>query len=489
MLLLIVGFIVVLIVIIVIYKKMTRTPVKWTPHKVFSGKTIWLLWYQGWDHAPWLVQQVRKSWELHNPTWNIVLLDQSNLSQYIDHAIINNNAKLPAKSDLIRLNLLAEYGGVWADATMLCMVSLDRWIYDALQPVGFWMYHGRDNGAGPASWFIISQRQSYIIQRWREAANKFWQKTRFFYDYAWMDALFKDLLDKDTRFREEWAKVPYIWADAPYQSHMLAEIVSSWNPELHADLQNNPPYAIKLSHHKFPADYAKTNAFVAIQAALSGTEFPLHKMQQRMPLQIFTSDKVLVCPDCGDKAGVEFLAEICASYGMQLIVYDKCDFCAAAPIDIYCRPLSNVGRDMGTYVYFVMTYYDHLPNEIIFCPSNITKHKRKQRLEQLLKQSSNNGCAKIPLGKYGDFTLDEYEGIKQTTALTRPLKTWYSTYIANYNHDMNKPGFCMNGMMRTFRSNIHKHPRQLYYNLHEQLKVANSPEVGHYIERIMQLIF
>jgi mannosyltransferase OCH1-like enzyme len=79
------------------------------------------------------VQQVRKSWELHNPTWNIILLDQSNLSQYIDHAIIKINARLPAKTDLIRLNLLAEYGGVWADATMLCMVSLNRWIYDALQ--------------------------------------------------------------------------------------------------------------------------------------------------------------------------------------------------------------------------------------------------------------------------------------------------------------------------------------------------------------------
>jgi hypothetical protein len=43
--------------------------------------------------------------------------------------------------------------------------------------------------------------------------------------------------------------------------------------------------------------------------------------------------------------------------------------------------------------------------------------------------------------------------------------------------------------MRTSRSNIHKHPRQLYYNLHEQLQVADSLEVVHYIERVMQLIF
>ena len=482
----------ILIVITMIYRKMIRPPIKWTPRKVFTKKTIWLLWYQGWDHAPWLVQQVRKSWELHNPRWNIVCLDQNNLSQYIDPTRrFNQNftIKMQAKSDLIRLNLLADYGGVWADATMLCMVSLDRWIYDALQPVGFWMYHGRDNGAGPASWFIISQRQSYIIQRWREAANKFWQSHRFFYDYFWMDALFKDLTKRDARFREEWAKVPYNWADAPGQSHMLAEIAHTWNPEMHAILQTHPPYAIKLSYRNFPQDYAKTNAFVAIQAALSGKEFPLHKMQQQISHAPFTSDKVLVCPDCGDKAGVEFLAEICKAHGIQLIVYDKCDFCAAAPVNVYCRPLPNIGRDMGTYVYFVMTYYDHLPNEIIFCPSNITKHKRKERLQKLLEDPSNNGCADIPLGKCGDFTLDEYEGIPLVKADSRPFKTWYNTYIANYNKDMNKHGPCWNGVMRTSRSNIHKHPRRLYHNLHKQLQVADSTEVGHYIERIVQLIF
>jgi hypothetical protein len=144
---------------------------------------------------------------------------------------------------------------------------------------------------------------------------------------------------------------------------------------------------------------------------------------------------------------------------------------------------------MGTYVYFVMTYYDHLPNEIIFCPSNITKHQRKQKLEQLLKQSSSNGCDKIPLGKFGEFTLDEYEGVPLTQADLQPFKKWYNTYIANYNKDMNKYGVCWNGVMRTFRRNIHKHPRQLYYNLHEQLQVADSLEVVHYIERAMQLIF
>lgn len=50
------------------------------PKKTVPGKTIWLLWMQGWDNAPWIIQQVRKSWELLNPKWNVELVSSDNLS-------------------------------------------------------------------------------------------------------------------------------------------------------------------------------------------------------------------------------------------------------------------------------------------------------------------------------------------------------------------------------------------------------------------------
>ena len=43
------------------------------------NKTIWILWLQGWDQAPWLQQQVAESWEINNPTWNVVRLSLENL--------------------------------------------------------------------------------------------------------------------------------------------------------------------------------------------------------------------------------------------------------------------------------------------------------------------------------------------------------------------------------------------------------------------------
>ena len=47
------------------------------------NKTIWLLWLQGWDSAPWLIKQVAESWEINNPDWKIEYVTLGNLHKYV----------------------------------------------------------------------------------------------------------------------------------------------------------------------------------------------------------------------------------------------------------------------------------------------------------------------------------------------------------------------------------------------------------------------
>ncbi|GFH26773.1 capsular polysaccharide synthesis, partial [Haematococcus lacustris] len=82
-------------------------------------KNVWLLWFSGWHTAPWLCKQVALSWRAYNPTWRVVLLDNTTLSTYVPDLVLPLEAGAQAKSDLLRLALLARHGGVWADATML----------------------------------------------------------------------------------------------------------------------------------------------------------------------------------------------------------------------------------------------------------------------------------------------------------------------------------------------------------------------------------
>ena len=108
------------------------------------NKTIWLLWLQGWDKAPWLPHQIKRSWEVKNPDWNVRLITRDNLKDYVTDIdyVYQDSISPQAKSDIIRLSLLKNHGGVWADATLLCMQPLDNWVNDAIAPSNFWMYHG-----------------------------------------------------------------------------------------------------------------------------------------------------------------------------------------------------------------------------------------------------------------------------------------------------------------------------------------------------------
>jgi hypothetical protein len=218
-------------------------------------KNIFILWLQGWENASWLNKKVAESWEINNPEWKIHLIDLDNLKDYvtdIDYIYdTNKTITYQAKSDIIRLSLLKNHGGIWTDATMLCMQPLDHWVFEAVDPAGLWMYHGDGGGMskdiGPASWFIVSKKKEYMIEKWKEKCDIYWNKHNSAHNYFWMDGLFKSLFNKDKLFKQLWLKVPYLYCDLDGQSHTLS----------HHKMENNtshikllflekPPYALKF---------------------------------------------------------------------------------------------------------------------------------------------------------------------------------------------------------------------------------------------------
>lgn len=264
-------------------------------------RTIWLLWLQGWERAPWLQRQVLESWQINNPGWDVVLLTVHNLNEYIpakDAAwkYMGDNTKTmsnQARSDIIRLALLANHGGVWADATMLCMQPLDNWVDDAVTSSGgFWMYHGHgdDMKLGPASWFMASEKGHVIPRKWKAACDAYWSppiRTRA-HKYFWMDSLFRQLDESDTEFSAAWLSVKFLYCENPGQAHCLS--YGKWakdDPTLKDMLEKEPPYALKLNNFVdgwdviFPdtstPECRRSNGYHAIQMALRGApNIPIH---------------------------------------------------------------------------------------------------------------------------------------------------------------------------------------------------------------------
>ena len=247
------------------------------------NKTIWLLWLQGWDSAPWLVKQVAESWEINNPDWNIEYVTLDNLHEYvrdIDYIYDKTKEIGPQhKADIIRLSLLKNHGGVWADATMLCMQPLNVWVEEAVKPAGLWMYHGHGSGMsgkdGPAIWFIVSEKNSLMINKWKSACDEYWHNRTEADSYLWLDGLFGKLYKYDKEFRNKWNLAPHLYCELYGQAHSLARgnRMATKDPKLQKIFQNKPPYALKFWwkdwQKNFPDinsfDCQKSNGYCAIQ--------------------------------------------------------------------------------------------------------------------------------------------------------------------------------------------------------------------------------
>jgi len=91
---------------------------------------IWSYWHNH-SSLPKTVRLATKSWATYAPDFEVRLLSQETWSTYVDSAELDTKlAKLDSKkfADWLRVTVLARYGGVWMDATMLLFEPLERLI-------------------------------------------------------------------------------------------------------------------------------------------------------------------------------------------------------------------------------------------------------------------------------------------------------------------------------------------------------------------------
>ena len=106
-------------------------------------KIIWTCWFEGREAAPPLVQKCLSSWERNNPSWEFRCLDATSIERYVplrQYIDLNRQSLTAASlSDIVRILLLREFGGVWVDATLFCNRPLDEWLPGVMEE-GFFAF-------------------------------------------------------------------------------------------------------------------------------------------------------------------------------------------------------------------------------------------------------------------------------------------------------------------------------------------------------------
>lgn len=145
-------------------------------------KIVWMYWHQGFDNAPFLVQKCRDSWLEKNDGWEIRLIDKNNVGQFASGPIIKElnkkNISINHFSDLLRVDLLSNHGGIWVDATLFCNTPLDNWI-DECGTTGFFAFRNHKKDRELASWFLVSSRSNLLTEKWCDIFYRYLNENSF----------------------------------------------------------------------------------------------------------------------------------------------------------------------------------------------------------------------------------------------------------------------------------------------------------------------
>lgn len=176
-------------------------------------KRVWICWLQGMENAPEVVKDCYKSVQYWLNDWEVIVITKENMSEYVDfpdfilkkwqRGVITNTHL----SDLLRLELLIRYGGLWLDATTYLTGKLPLYVEkrDFFVYRNGWMDQEMIN---MASWFIYAGKtNNKLLFETRNLLYLYWKKYNFLKAYFLLHMFFRMVVDK---YKEDWDNVIYI---------------------------------------------------------------------------------------------------------------------------------------------------------------------------------------------------------------------------------------------------------------------------------------
>ena len=161
-----------------------------------EGK-IWMCWWQGEENAPEIVRACIDSVRRNAGGHEVIVITDENLSDYAhipDWVLEKVRAGIMSRtnlSDLLRLSLLAEHGGMWLDATFFCAGSLGEYMDLPIWSIKRPDYLHASVACGMFAGYSLAckevQRHPFVVAR--DFFLEYWRNSDRLIDYLLVDYL------------------------------------------------------------------------------------------------------------------------------------------------------------------------------------------------------------------------------------------------------------------------------------------------------------
>ena len=233
----------------------------------FQNK-IWQLWLQGEGNMPPIVKKCHKTIKKFHKE-NVILLTKENLKDYVD---LPNYIEEKYKkgiishahySDMVRLFLLAKYGGLWADSTIFLtekipdeILKSDFFTFKSTESENlkfiqnleqFKIYSNHLNAiiTFGTSYFLGAKKGNLLINAMLSLLFEYWKNENKACDYLFFDKFFNIAVLKNEECKKKFLNMPkYYLENALMLQHALFE---PFDEELFKNIKQISPIH-KLTH-------------------------------------------------------------------------------------------------------------------------------------------------------------------------------------------------------------------------------------------------
>lgn len=169
---------------------------------------IWVMWYQGIEEAPDIVKCCIESIKEHCAGHKVIVLSEKNLAEYVelpDYVIEKFEQGYISRthlSDMIRLNLLYNYGGAWFDSTLFVTNDIpDSYFRPELFSINFGSKTKDPSHGRWTTFCFFSQKGNELIRRTLEYHYYYWMEKNHPVDYVMFDYFIGSGVNSDANAR------------------------------------------------------------------------------------------------------------------------------------------------------------------------------------------------------------------------------------------------------------------------------------------------
>lgn len=177
---------------------------------------IWVFWYQGLSNAPDIVKICVASIKKNAGNHRVIIITKSNLLQYVNmpkyilEKVDSGQITLTHFSDILRMALLYEHGGIWSDATLFWSDSINNHFNDS---TFITINHGlfSDYHVCKGKWtgfFIGASKNNPAIKLFRDIFYEYWKNENCLYCYYLIDVIIATCYDNVDYVRDMIDDVP-----------------------------------------------------------------------------------------------------------------------------------------------------------------------------------------------------------------------------------------------------------------------------------------